>query len=162
MAMDRTDFEILCYLRNNARLSNKEIANSIGIAQSTCLARVRNLRSSGVIRGFHADVNPKALGIGLQAMIAVRFRQHKQRRLEAFREHILALPEVIQLYHIAGQYDFQAHVWVVDSDHLRELAMTQFTARSEVEHIETGLIFDHSVSTVLPIPDDLTETSHYD
>lgn len=158
MHLDRTDFEILCLLRNNARLSNKELANSVGIAQSTCLTRIRNLLVSNVIQGFHADVNPNALGLGLQAMITVRLRHHEQEKLEAFQSHILALPEVMQLYHIAGQHDYQAHVWAVDTDHLRDLAMTQFTARAEVEHIETVLIFEHAVSTVLPVPIELAET----
>ena len=71
-ALDRIDYEILALLQNNARISNKEIARKVGLAASTCLVRIRLLLSSGVISGFHADISPMSLGVGIQAMIAVR------------------------------------------------------------------------------------------
>jgi DNA-binding Lrp family transcriptional regulator len=72
---DRIDFEIIRLLRDNARISNKEISAKVGLAPSTCLSRVRNLRRRGTLRGFHAHVNAKDLGVGLQAMIAVRLKR---------------------------------------------------------------------------------------
>jgi len=157
MDLDRIDFEILFLLRNNARLMNKEIAAKVGIAPSTCLNRVRSLQSGGVLRGFHADIDPEALGIGLQAMIAIRLRHHLRQNVEAFSKYTLALPEVIQIYHVAGPIDFQVHVWVSDAKHLQQLAMNAFIDREEVAHIETGLIFEHSTSSVLPCALDLSE-----
>ena len=68
--LDRTDCEILAELQKNARLSNKELAARIGLAPSSCLERVRRLASAGVLRGYHAQVDPGALGIGLEAMVA--------------------------------------------------------------------------------------------
>ena len=141
--LDRIDYEILGLLQNNARISNKEIANRVGLAASTCLVRIRLLQTSGVISGFHAELNPAKIGIALQAMISVRLRRHYKPDVEAFRRHALALPEVVQLYHVAGPIDFLLHVWTRDSDHLRDLAMTAFTAREEVAHIETELLFEH-------------------
>lgn len=148
--LDRIDHEILSLLRNNARISNKAIASIVGLAASTCLVRIRVLQSSGVITGFHAEIDPPSLGVGIQAMIAVRLRRHYKPDVEAFRSHALSLPEVVQLYHVAGSIDFLIHVWARDSDHLRELAMTAFTAREEVAHIETELIFEHIRSTEVP------------
>jgi DNA-binding Lrp family transcriptional regulator len=149
--LDRIDYEIVRLLRNNARLSNKELAAKIGLAQSSCLLRVRGLQRDGVLRGYHAEVDPKSLGVGLQAMISVRLQQHSQAIVESFRAHTLKLPEVRQLYHVAGANDFLVHVWVKDPEHLRNLAMNSFTARSEVAHLETGLIFEHAHSPDLPI-----------
>ena len=148
--LDRIDYEILGLLRKNARISNKEIAAKVGLAASTCLVRIRLLQSSGVISGFHADINPASLGVALQAMISVRLRRHFKPDVEAFRQHALSLPEVVQLYHVAGPIDFLLHVWTRDSDHLRDLAMTAFTAREEVAHIETELLFEHIRSTDVP------------
>lgn len=148
--LDRIDYEILALLQNNARISNKEIARKVGLAASTCLVRIRLLLSSGVISGFHADISPMSLGVGIQAMIAVRLIRHFKPDVDAFRQHALSLPEVVQLYHVAGPIDFLVHVWARDSDHLRELAMTAFTSREEVSHIETELIFEHIRSTELP------------
>jgi len=148
--LDRIDFEILRELRADARLSNKELAARVGLAPSSCLVRARGLQADGVITGFHATVNPQAIGVGLQAMISVRLQRHSRSALESFRAHTLALPEVRQLYHVAGANDFLVHVWVRNPEHLRDLAMASFTARDEVAHIETGLIFEHARSAELP------------
>ena len=149
--LDRTDYEIISLLRNNARLSNKALAAAVGLAPSTCLLRVRRLMRDGVLKGFHADVDPASIGASLQAMIAIRLDRHSRVEVEAFRTHALAQPEVVQLYHVAGVNDFMAHVWVRDTEHLREFAMTAFTSRDEVAHIETGLIFEHAVGDALPV-----------
>ena len=148
--LDRIDYEILALLQNNARISNKEIARKVGLAASTCLVRIRVLQNSGVISGFHAEINPVHLGVGIQAMIAVRLMRHFKPDVDAFRSHALSLPEVVQLYHVAGPIDFLVHVWARNSDHLRDLAMTAFTSRKEVAHIETELIFEHIRSAEIP------------
>lgn len=148
--LDRIDYEILALLRNNARISNKQIAARVGLAASTCLVRIRVLQTSGVITGFHAEIDPASLGVGIQAMIAVRLLRHFKPDVDAFRSHALSLPEVVQLYHVAGPIDFLIHVWTRDSDHLRDLAMTAFTSRPEVSHIETELIFEHIRSADVP------------
>jgi len=149
-SLDRIDFEIIRLLRDNARISNKQIAAKVGLAPSTCLSRVRNLRQQGTLRGFHAHVNAKHLGVGLQAMIAVRLKRQSHEDVESFRHHALNTPEVNQLYHVAGSTDFLVHVWARDSEHLRELAMRAFADREEVAHIETGLIFEHAINAELP------------
>jgi len=149
-ALDRIDYEIVRLLRKNARISNKELAEQVGLAPSTCLVRTRLLQQSGVITGFKAEVNPARLGVGLQAMISVRLKRHYKPDVEAFRQHALDLPEVVRLYHVAGPIDFLVHVWTKDSEHLRNLAMTAFTAREEVSHIETELIFEHMTCQGLP------------
>ena len=148
--LDRIDYEILALLRNNARISNKEIAKEVGLAASTCLVRIRLLQNSGVITGFQAEIDPACLGVGIQAMIAVRLIRHFKPDVDAFRQHALSLPEVVRLYHVAGPIDFLIHVWARDSDHLRDLAMTAFTSRKEVSHIETELIFEHIRNPELP------------
>lgn len=141
-AMDRIDRQILALLQKNARLSNKELAARVGLAPSSCLARVQRLGKDGTLRGFHAFVDPKALGIGIQALIAVKLRQHSREKVRAFLRHLQVLPEVVALYHVSGAVDFQVHVAVRDTDHLRDLALDAFTVRPEVESIQTSLLFE--------------------
>ena len=74
--LDRIDCTILEALQNDARLSNKELAARVGLAPSSCLERVRRLREDGILRSAHFVVDPHALGIGLQAMIAIRLHKH--------------------------------------------------------------------------------------
>lgn len=151
MRLDRIDFELLRLLRNNARIANKDLAEKTGIAASTALERVRRMREARVIRGYHAEIEPKAVGIGLQAMVSVRLIQHMRAQVESFHDHLLALPEVLAFYHVAGADDFLVHVGVRDSDHLRDFALSAFTERTEVAHIETRLIFEFRRSPDLPV-----------
>jgi len=150
-ALDRIDFAILEALQKNARLSNKELAAEVGLAQSSCLARVTRLRETGVLKSFHAEVDARAVGIGLQAMIAVRLRQHSREMVEAFRRHALSLPQVLAVYRVAGANDFLVHVAVRGADQLWDLGMDAFTTRPEVAHLETSLIFEYVRSSGLPL-----------
>ncbi len=149
-ALDRIDFGIIEALQNDARISNKELAARVGLAPSSCLERVRRLRGDGVLRGFHADAAPEALGIGLEAMISVRLRVHSRAAFESFGEHVRALHEAVAVYQLGGVDDFLVHVAVRDAEHLRELVMDQFTARPEVERMVTALIFEHHRAAALP------------
>jgi DNA-binding Lrp family transcriptional regulator len=150
MDLDRIDCDILTLLQKDARLSNKELAAAVGLAPSSCLARVQHLRAEGVLRGAHAEVDPQALGVGLQALIAVQLRQHSRAQVKAFWKHALGLPEVLAVFHVAGTHDFQVHVAVRDAHHLRDLALDAFTTRSEVAHIQTSLIFEWAKGQVMP------------
>lgn len=150
MRLDRTDREIVAILMNDARRTNRDVAAEVGIAPSTLSERLQRLRQAGVFRGFHADVEPAVVGIGLQAMIAIRLRRHAESEVDAFRAHTDAMPEVVGLYHVTGADDFLVHVVVRDADHLRTLAVSGFTTLPEVAHIETSLIFEHRAKHALP------------
>jgi DNA-binding Lrp family transcriptional regulator len=152
--LDPADVAILATLKRNARISNKDLAETVGLAPSTCLERVRRLREMGAIRGYHADIDLPMLGFGLQAMIGVRLQRHSREVVTSFREYVLALAEVRAIYHVAGADDYLVHVAVRDADHLRDLAMDAFTTRREVAHIETRLIFEHVPIRRLPIADE--------
>lgn len=141
--LDRIDRALLGALAKNARASNKELAAMVGLAPSSCLERVRRLVREGVIRGFAADIDPVALGYELEAMMAIRLRQHTREQFEAFRRYSLTLPEVVAVYHMAGENDFLLHVLAHDAQHLRDLAIDRFISREEVGHIETWLVFEH-------------------
>ncbi|WP_306589726.1 Lrp/AsnC family transcriptional regulator [Geothrix sp. 21YS21S-4] len=150
MNLDRIDCDILVHLQKDARLSNKELAAAVGLAPSSCLARVQRLRTDGILKGAYAEVDPAALGVGLQALIAVQLRQHSRAQVKAFWKHAMGLPEVLAVFHVAGTHDFQVHVAVRDAHHLRDLALDAFTTRSEVAHIQTSLIFEWAKGPVMP------------
>lgn len=150
IALDRTDRAILAALLHDVRRSNKELAAAVGLAPSSCLVRVRRLRAGGVLRGAHADVDNRALGVELEALIAVQLRRHARAEVEAFRRHALALPEVVAVFHVAGAVDFLVHVAVRNARHLRDLALDAFTARPEVARLETSLIFEATRAWRLP------------
>jgi DNA-binding Lrp family transcriptional regulator len=140
--MDRIDFAILASLQNNARLSNKELAAQIGLAPSSCLERVRTLTNSGVLKGSHAEVSTEALGIGLEALVAIRLVKHSRESFRRLYAHLRSLPEVLCVYHVTGVNDLQVHVAVRDIHHLRTLIVERFATRSEVDHCEAAVIYE--------------------
>lgn len=142
MPLDRIDFAIVASLQNDARLSNKELAARAGLAPSSCLERVRALTRAGVLRGHHAEVAPRALGIGLQALVAVRLNRHAKQTFKSLYAHLLSLPEVLAIFHVSGENDLQVHVAVRDIAHLRDLIVERFAGRPEVGHCETSVLFD--------------------
>lgn len=141
--LDRIDRALCEALANDARLSNKELAARVGLAPSSCLERTRRLVADGVLRGFRAEVDPAALGFGIEAMVAIRLKQHTRTDFESFRAYALAIPEAIAVYHMSGENDFLIHVAARDAHHLRDMAIDYFTTRPEVGHLETALIFEH-------------------
>ena len=150
MKLDRIDFDILGILQKNARISNKELAEANSISPSTCLERVRRLNKAGVIQGYRAVVDPAVLGIAVQAMISIRLRQHAKIDFESLMEEISQAREVVNVYLLAGDNDLLIHVAVRDVDHLRSVVVDNFTARYEVAHIETALIFEYVKTATLP------------
>ena len=90
------------------------------------------------------------MGVGLEAMIAVRLRLHSRELVDSFRAYVAELPEVRSVFHVTGGDDFLVHVAVRDSDHLRDLALDSFTTRPEVDHIQTRLIFEYTPTWRLP------------
>ncbi len=141
--IDRIDRDILAYLQHDARISNKDLAAKVGLAPSSCLARVRRLELSGAILGYHAAVDPRAYGVTLEALVAVRLEKHARTMIAAFERHLGTLPEVRGVFHVAGANDYLVHVAVRDAEHLREFALAAFATRAEVAHMETSLIFSH-------------------
>jgi len=160
MRLDRTDFAILDALQNDGRLSNKELAARIGLAPSSCFERVRRLREGGIITGTHATVTPAALGIGLQAMVAVRLSSQSRAIIDRISAELQARRELVATYHMAGADDFLFHVAVRDAQHLNQVVIDSISSRPEVRHVETSLIFEVARNPVLPCyTDEATKTA---
>lgn len=141
--LDDVDRAILRELERDGRQSNKDLAARVGIAPSTCHARVRTLRESGVLRGFTAQVDPEAMGRGLQAIIAVRLQAAARARLGRFARALAERPEVQDVYLLGGSEDVLVHVAVADSQALRAFVVEHLSTRQEVAHTQTSLVFEH-------------------
>lgn len=149
--LDRTDVAILRLLQNNARLSVKDIAAEVSLAASSTHERIRRLRDSGVLTGMYAEVDPKAFGIGLEALFMIELSQHERGAVDDFLEDIVAVPEVRSAFLVTGRYDLVVHVVVRDMRHLKDLALDRFTNRPGVIRIETSLVFDSRRRYELPV-----------
>ncbi|GAA2215088.1 Lrp/AsnC family transcriptional regulator [Nonomuraea monospora] len=139
--MDELDSAIIRLLQTDARQSNRELARQLGIAPSTCLERVRALTRRGVIRGYHADIDPAALNRGVQAMVSVQVRPLSRAVINTFKESAAAMPEVLSVFVLAGGDDFLLHVGVRDLDHLHGFLLDRLSKRKEIVGFRTSVVF---------------------
>lgn len=141
--LDAIDAAIVRELQGDARLANNVLAARVGIAPSTCHGRVRSLFERGVLLGTHVDVDQASIGNPLQAIISVRLRPHARSELSAFAQAMADLPEVLNVYFLAGADDFLIHVATADSEQLREFVLNHLSGTRDVAMTETSLIFEH-------------------
>ncbi|WP_026356512.1 Lrp/AsnC family transcriptional regulator [Mycobacterium sp. 141] len=141
--IDEVDRRILLALHADARISNSALADAVGIAASTCHGRVRRLQEIGVIRGFYTDIDPAAVGLGLQAMISVSLQSNARGKIRSFIAQIRKRPQVMDVYFLAGGDDFILHVAARDTDDLRAFVVENLNADTDVAGTQTSLIFEH-------------------
>lgn len=138
--LDSKDIQILSLLLNNARLSNKEIAAKIGIAQSSTHDRIKKLSQKGYLKGAFAQVDKKKLGLNIEVMLAIKLNKQHRSIIADFTEKASQLPGLIQLFHMAGNNDFILHVGVKDSDELRSFILDKLSTLDYIQSTETTMV----------------------
>lgn len=146
--MDELDLLLLTRLQHNVRQTNRELADAVGIAPSTCLARVRALRERGVVRGAHAEVDLGAIGRSAQAMVALKIRPQAFGAAGVFQRYIAELPETLAVFMVSGGSDFLVHVAVPDTSRLRDFVLA-LAKRPEIADIRTSIVFEHTRKQVV-------------
>ena len=141
MELDRYDQQILHQLQEDGRISNQDLADRIGLSPSPCLRRVRALEESGIIIGYRALLDAKALGLSLMALIHISMDQHTPERFKHFESQISEIPEVMECLLITGQSaDYQLKVVVKDMDAYQELLLNRITRIKGVTGVHSSFV----------------------
>ena len=149
--IDDIDAKILSILQNDARTSNAEIARRLGMAPSAILERIRKLETRGLIAGYEARLNPRALEMGLLAFIYVRADERIGSR--AIGEELGAIPEVQEVHHIAGEDCYLLKVRVADTDALGDLLRLRFGPIEAIRSTRTTIVLSTIKETAqIPLP----------
>lgn len=154
MKLDRYDRRILEELQRDGRISNQELADRIGLSPSPCLRRVRALEESGIIRGYAALLDAKALGLNLMAILSISMDKHTPDRFERFDAAVAAIPEVLECLLITGRdADYQLKVIVRDMDAYQELLLNTITRIEGVTGVHSSFVLRRVVERAgLPLP----------
>ena len=123
--LDNTDRQLLAALQENARLTTGELAQMTGLSQSPCWRRIRRLEESGLIDGYHARLDRRALGYGVVAFVSISIDFQTEARSSEFVEAVLAIPQVVMFHGITGNADFLLMVVAEDLDAYSELLTTR-------------------------------------
>lgn len=112
--LDQIDRLILRALQRDASLSQRDLAEQVGMSQNACWRRLRALHDSGLIKSHTIRLDAKAVGLGLTVFVMIRTRHHSRDWLQTFRKEVQAIPNVIDFYRIAGEYDYMLKVVAED------------------------------------------------
>ncbi len=137
--LDRIDRRILADLQANGRMTNVDLARRAGISAPPCLRRVRALEEAGLIRGYHADVDPGALGYGVTVFAQVGLASQAEADLKQFEAQVARWPLVRECHMLAGETDFLLKVVAENWDAYQRFLTTQLTAAPNVSHVKSAL-----------------------
>ena len=137
--LDGVDRSILRALQDDGRMTNVELARRAEISAPPCLRRVRALEEGGYIRGYHADINPEALGFGVTVFAQVGLSSQAETDLKAFEALMQSWPEVRECHMLAGETDFLLRIVAVDWDAYQRFLTTRLTAAPNVTHVKSSL-----------------------
>jgi Lrp/AsnC family leucine-responsive transcriptional regulator len=149
--IDNIDGKILSILQNDARTSNAEIARRLAMAPSAILERIRKLETRGLIDGYEARLNPKALDMGLLAFIYVRADERIGSRV--IGDELAAFPEVQEVHHIAGEDCYLLKVRVADTNALSDLLRQRLGPIDAIRSTRTTIVLSTIKETAqIPLP----------
>jgi Lrp/AsnC family transcriptional regulator len=112
--IDHIDRRILRALQRDGTLSQRELAEDVGMSQNACWRRLKALEEGGFITGRTIRLDPRKVGLPLTVFVMVRTRHHSRDWLETFRKEISAIANVTDFYRIAGDYDYMLKVVAAD------------------------------------------------
>ncbi len=137
--LDDIDLKILQRLQDDGRITNVELANSVGLTAPPCLRRMRALEEQGVINSYHAAIDPAKMGYTITVFAMVSLKSQAEADLQAFEEHVQKLPEVRECYMLNGEIDFILKVVAKDLQQFQKFLTSQLTAAPNVASVKTSL-----------------------
>lgn len=132
MKLDQTDKKLLDLLQRNSKRTNKELSSKLSLSVTAVYERIRKLERGGVISRYVALVNPEEIEKSFMAFCQIKLVQHTKTNVTQFEEQVAGLSEVVECYHISGEYDYILKVLVKDMQAYREFMLNKLTA---LEHI---------------------------
>ncbi|HPA38951.1 MAG TPA: Lrp/AsnC family transcriptional regulator [Phenylobacterium sp.] len=152
MPLDATDKSLLRLLQEKGRATNAELAETVHLSESACFRRVRALEGEGVITGYGATVDPRAVGLGLTVYVSITLSSQAQDLLAAFEQAVAAAPEIMECHLMTGQADYMIRLVASDVEDLERLHATLLTRLPGVARINSSIALRTVVRrTALPV-----------
>ena len=119
--LDKLDRHILRILQQDGRISMKDLGEQVGLSITPCIERVKRMERDGVITGYHAKVNPAALGAKLLVFVEITLNQKSASAFEQFRREVLQIPEVQECHLVSGDFDYLIKARIPEMSEYRRL-----------------------------------------
>ena len=138
--LDRTDLRMLEVLQSDGRITNADLAEKVNLSASACLRRLQRLEQAGVITGYAAQVDPRAVGLGLQAFVRVQLGRHDAESIAHFVQRVGESKEVVACHALTGDMDYLLHVVVEDLDHFSRFLLDRLLNESGVADVNSSFV----------------------
>lgn len=138
MKFDRAEKEILRSLQSKGRMSNVDLAERVGLSESPCFRRVKALEEGGVIRGYSAQLDRRALGLQVTAFVLLNLEKQDDRKRKAFLAQVEAEDHIVECHAMSGSHDYLLKVVARNMDHFSELSMERILKFDGVTNIESN------------------------
>lgn len=139
--LDHLDKAILRALQRDASLSQRDLADKVGLSQNSCWRRLARLRADGVIIGQTVRLDMEAIGLGLTVFAMVRTRHHSSDWLVRFRKSVLAIENVIDFFRIAGDYDYMIKIVARDMNDF-DRVYQELISKTELETVTSYIAME--------------------
>ncbi len=139
--MDTKDRQIIRELQQNGRLTNNELAERVNLSPSPCLRRLRNLETSGVIRGYTALVDQKAYGLPITVFVRIRLEHHSRETVTNFEQSITDMEEVLECHLMTGDFDYLLHVIVESLESYETFIRGKIHRIASIASIDTSFAY---------------------
>ena len=150
-ALDPIDRRILATLQADGRLSNVDLADRIGLSPSPCLRRVKRLEDAGMIAGYRAVLDRKAVGLGLTVFVELKVGKHSRDNAAILQEALLAIPEVVSCHMVSGISDFLAEVVVPDLEAYEKLMTDKILTLPTIVDVRSNFAI-RTIKSGAPLP----------
>lgn len=140
ITLDRTDLRLLVEIQQHGRATNAELAGRVNLSPSACLRRLQRLEAEGVIAGYGARLEPRAIGLGLQAFVRVQLSKHGQAAIGRFIEAVQLWEEVVACHALTGDMDYLLHVYVRDLDHFSAFLLDKLIDAAGVADVNSSFV----------------------
>jgi DNA-binding Lrp family transcriptional regulator len=151
--LDRIDRKILEILQENSKITNAQLSKDIGLSPAPTLERVKKLEQAGIIKSYHATVNPATLGLGVSTFVHITLHGHNKKNIDTFIKAINKVPEIVECHHITGSGDFILKVIAKDIGAYQQLMLDKVSEIEVVDSMQSMVILStFKDSKVVPIP----------
>jgi Lrp/AsnC family transcriptional regulator, leucine-responsive regulatory protein len=140
ITLDKTDQKILALLQENCKMGNKEIAAAVGLSVTPTFERIRRMERHGVIKGYSAKLDKKAIGKGLLVLCQVSLKAHNIDVIKGFEDSITLLDEVSHCFHIAGDYDYLLQIETRDMEAYQSFLKTKLATIANIANVQSSFV----------------------
>ncbi|MCR4421895.1 MAG: Lrp/AsnC family transcriptional regulator [Spirochaetales bacterium] len=149
--MDARNKKILEILQKNGRITNKEIAEQIYLSPPSVLERVKKLETDGVILGYKALLNRKAIGRPILAFTFIMLSNNSAETITSVLKYLSDIPELLEVYHLTGRFDFLVKTSATSLENLNEIISEKISKAPGIQKVETSLVLDADEKDMYPI-----------